>query len=309
VYSDRDGRYHQQLTDEQQRLLGELCAEWKAAALSTEPADRPGAEAGVRLAYRQAGFAPPATMLWVDSPRAGVVLASLLTQGRDWQPSPRPYRDLVPWAEVADRVRVQADRQFGSQVWPDAGAALDDLVTRSGGDRYLEDATDDILVQAGTEWIDELVETAFGRVGLPGPVDDGIGTVDDLYNEIGCELSDWAVHQLDGDAWPAVHKRIAGTGRGQHEGLMLTYALLLREVRPDVAHLLAVDGVAQVSRCAGAWSAFTNVAVISERSSELHLDAQLRLHRTDGPVVRYPDGFEVWDSASPGPGRTPRQLS
>jgi len=59
------------LTPEQAALLPQVAAEWIATGLSTDPADRPAAEAGVREAYCAAGLEPPPFLIWVDSPYAG----------------------------------------------------------------------------------------------------------------------------------------------------------------------------------------------------------------------------------------------
>lgn len=59
------------LTPAQEVILAQVREEWLAHGLSTEPADRPAAEAGVRRAYEIAGLSPPATVVWCDSPMAG----------------------------------------------------------------------------------------------------------------------------------------------------------------------------------------------------------------------------------------------
>lgn len=48
--------------------------DWRAVAFATGAGDRGAAEAGVRLAYRQAGLAEPGSVVWVDSPLAAVRL-------------------------------------------------------------------------------------------------------------------------------------------------------------------------------------------------------------------------------------------
>lgn len=80
-------------TPEQEAQLPGIRDEWLAYGLSTEPANRPEAEAGVRLAYESAGLKAPTTMVWLDSPMAGAVGAAYFTQlfkdnkpvdGEDW---------------------------------------------------------------------------------------------------------------------------------------------------------------------------------------------------------------------------------
>ncbi len=59
-----------ELTPEQEALMDVVRDEWIAYGLSTAPADRAAAEAGVDLAYRAAGLEPPALKVWVGSPWA-----------------------------------------------------------------------------------------------------------------------------------------------------------------------------------------------------------------------------------------------
>jgi hypothetical protein len=54
-------------------------ARWREVAVATGPADRAAAEAGIRLAYRQAGLAEPEHVVWVGSPLLGAAAALLLT--------------------------------------------------------------------------------------------------------------------------------------------------------------------------------------------------------------------------------------
>ena len=69
-----------ELTAEQKATLEKARDEWLAVGLSTEPADRAAAEEGVRLAYQRAGLTPPRMVVWLDSPRAGCIGASMLGQ-------------------------------------------------------------------------------------------------------------------------------------------------------------------------------------------------------------------------------------
>ena len=65
----------EKLTPDQEAALPAVRDEWLAIGLSTEPADRAEAEAGVAEAYRAAGMEPPEIVVWVDSPMAGAIAA------------------------------------------------------------------------------------------------------------------------------------------------------------------------------------------------------------------------------------------
>ena len=68
------------LTVEQEAMLAQVRDEWTAVGLSTEPANRPAAEEGVRQAYRRAGMEPPSVVIWLGSPYAGCVASAMLSQ-------------------------------------------------------------------------------------------------------------------------------------------------------------------------------------------------------------------------------------
>ncbi len=54
--------------------------EWIAVGLCTAPADRPRAEAAVRLIYRQAGLSDGIRCVWTTSPVSGAITANALMQ-------------------------------------------------------------------------------------------------------------------------------------------------------------------------------------------------------------------------------------
>ncbi|MCX4984676.1 DUF6745 domain-containing protein [Streptomyces sp. NBC_00572] len=111
---------------------------WRSVAAATGPADRAAAEAGVRLAYRTAGLAEPARVLWADSPLAAVALVrGLSDQGRS-------VRDEVrtrPWAEERRRLHDALGPAGWAAHWQATGAHLWDL-TRSLADRIRAGVTE-----------------------------------------------------------------------------------------------------------------------------------------------------------------------
>jgi hypothetical protein len=61
----------EKLTAGHMALMDEVREEWIGHGLSTAPADRRAAVAGVHDSYRAAGLAPPQDVVWVDSPLEG----------------------------------------------------------------------------------------------------------------------------------------------------------------------------------------------------------------------------------------------
>ncbi|MFF8837247.1 DUF6745 domain-containing protein [Streptomyces sp. NPDC015130] len=111
---------------------------WRAVAAATGPADRAAAEAGVRLAYRAAGLAEPARVLWADSPLAAVALVRGLAEPG------RSVRDEVrtrPWAEERRRLHDELGPAGWAAHWQATGAGLWDL-TRALAERIRAGVTE-----------------------------------------------------------------------------------------------------------------------------------------------------------------------
>ena len=109
------------LTDAQKAAMTGHVQKWLNIGLSTQPADRPKAEAGIRNAYQAAGLTPPRIYIWLNSPYAGAHGAALLTHHWD------QVRDQVG-AQVGAQVRDQVWAQVGAQVWAQVGAQVGDQV-------------------------------------------------------------------------------------------------------------------------------------------------------------------------------------
>ena len=104
------------LTVEQEAMLAQVRDEWLAVGLSTEPANRPAAEEGVRQAYRRAGMEPPSVVIWLGSPYAGCVASAMLSQGQVWDQVRAQVGDQVS-DQVRAQVRAQVSDQVGDAVW------------------------------------------------------------------------------------------------------------------------------------------------------------------------------------------------
>jgi hypothetical protein len=105
----------QALTAEQTAALGDYRARWAAVRRSIAPADRGTAERAVRLAYRAAGLAPPARIVWCDGPHA---LAGRI--------SPEDGRNVR--FRLVDRLRRRAASRVETRVHRKVLAAIDSAV-------------------------------------------------------------------------------------------------------------------------------------------------------------------------------------
>lgn len=99
----------EKLSAEQEAMLDRVREEWIAVGLSTEPADRQAAEAGVRAAYVRAGMEAPKRLIWVDSPRAGFVVSNRLLGSRAPEDIMRVQNKFLEQvrSQVLDQFRIQ----------------------------------------------------------------------------------------------------------------------------------------------------------------------------------------------------------
>lgn len=116
------------LTTAELALLDEVRAEWIRHGLSTAPADRPSAVAGVRDTYRAAGLPPPRKVVWVDSPLQGVNYFFPLCGGRENDDKVRvkgllhdrihKQYEFTPNPDLQHAVEARVGRQVDSRVTP-----------------------------------------------------------------------------------------------------------------------------------------------------------------------------------------------
>ncbi|WP_445403104.1 DUF6745 domain-containing protein [Streptomyces sp. LE64] len=231
----------------------ERVARWRAAAAATGAADRPSAEAGVRLAYRNAGLAEPARIVWADSPHHAVHLIARGADALGGEPGPcvRDTVRNVPWAAERARLLDALGPLGWSAHWATTGGQLGesaDLLVRRLRQGLIEEAAP--TGPAGRrETAPDAPARRAERVRKEG--------------ELRLLLLDAVLGQHDA-AWLCAFDTEGPLG-----------------------------GIAAVARAAGWWWPYEKVAVVCERPLVLHRDEAGRLDRADGPAVAYPDGFAL----------------
>ncbi|MFH8366981.1 DUF6745 domain-containing protein [Streptomyces sp. NPDC018031] len=263
--------------------------DWRAVAAATGPADRAAAEAGVRLAYRQAGLDEPARVVWAASPLEGTAAALLLTGDGA----------LLP-GDVAARATGLL-RAAGIAPGPEAAgrSVREEVRTRPWAARRERLHTD--LGPVG--WAERWALTAAPLWDVTRALTERVrtGVVEELASDPGEELT--------------VRLALLHAVLGQHDAPWLAAVDGAAEPVPDGA--ADADpaagppaGPAQVARAAGWWWPYERLVIISERPVELHRDEAGRLDRGDGPALAYPDGFALYAwRGMPVPADFLRQLS
>ncbi len=91
----------ERLTPEQEAMLPSFVEYGLRYSLSTEPCDRPKAEAAIRAHYAALGRDEPRLIIWLDSPHQGAIGAAILAGSKF----------------SGDQVGAQVRDQVGAQVW------------------------------------------------------------------------------------------------------------------------------------------------------------------------------------------------
>ena len=147
------------LTEAQQAKFADYREKWLRIGLSTERADRPRAEAGVKLAYELAGLKPPQIIIWLDSPTAGAMGAALLSgtlkvRAQVWDQVRAQVR-----AQVWDQVRAQVGDQVRAQVWAQVRAQVWDQVRA----QVWAQVRDQVWAQVGDQVWAQVYRAVYGQ--------------------------------------------------------------------------------------------------------------------------------------------------
>jgi hypothetical protein len=103
----------------------ETRSRWLAHLFSSEPADRPRADAAVRELYIAAGLEPPRHLLWFDTPFDACWAVALLIEGDRplWQQMLAKAALLESNRQTIDRIRASLVEQMAQSNWPAVVAA------------------------------------------------------------------------------------------------------------------------------------------------------------------------------------------
>ncbi len=247
---------------------GSRSGSWRDVAWRTGAADRPAAEAGIRQAYRGAGLAEPAVVVWFDSPLTATAAAMLLSGSAEAVRSA-----AVPGA---DAVLGEAAAVLAAHGVGEAGPCVREPVRTAPWQAARRRAREESgplgwaghwASTAGELW--EPVRQLTGRIRdavtdrLAGPDEPGVPA---------------------GEARTTVRLALLDALLGQHDAAWLA---ALADRAPALA------GQARVAEAAGWWWPYTDCVLACERPVALHRDEAGRPHRADGPCVAFPDGFAL----------------
>jgi len=245
--------------------LSEYLDHWAAAHVSCEPADRPMAEEGIRLAYAIAGLTPPRRIIWCGGP---LEIANQLAAARAVDAIGRNVK-----AEVYDRMHKRIGT-LAEVFWKEVvlaatqptndqsvGMAVDGCdkcgVVSAAVHRIVRNAAGECLSRARVRARHALLRFR----GLPRLLPRG---------------------NFDEVAIGPHHLASLGVYKYLHD--VLAWRQPTRRLR----------GLWAIAKSAGWMVPHEHVCWISERPSRLRTDSRGRLHCVDGPALRYPDGWSAY---------------
>ncbi|MFG2028063.1 DUF6745 domain-containing protein [Streptomyces sp. NPDC048825] len=262
-----------------------LGADWLKYGLSTLPADRPRAEAAVTGLYRLIGEPPP-EFVWVPSPAAArkVMLdhydsfrpvrldsAAAPVRGSDWPLAAR-------LATLASELRERMDDRIGQRS--------SSLITRIWG-------------MPGTGSVRTMAPEEALAAGIP--VRRVVEAL--VYDALTETLRDSVCAPVRTELLPAAVDSPGLAWYGQHDAAWVAHYDVMARV--GLTTYLGGDqdqlGLwVDLARSTGWWWPGEGMCVMAERPTEIHAESQpngfhgeLRLHRDDGPAVRFADGAAV----------------
>lgn len=274
------------LTAEQEAWLPKFRAEYLAHGLSTEPADRPRAEAAFARAYRRIDR-EPVSVVWVDSPLTASLAIHFLRKQNQFRTN--------PLEGLADSLSGNIRVSIWVSIWAGLGNSLLDNLGESLVDGLVESLVDGL----GNGVRDNLGESLMGNLGeslvvglgsslessLMDSLEDSIrrsvmvSLVDGLLTslkeaELGPEYTHlWGQHDL---YWIALYRFCAEIG--------LQYA-------PEAAD--GLDIMHEIGLSCMWWYPFEGLIVACERPAVVCMDEESRLHSETGPAVSFRDGWQV----------------
>lgn len=309
------------LTPEQAALLPGVVESWRRTGLATARIDPAAARGAVREFYRAAGLREPRAIICLGSPAACLIaraiLASLLRHTRRAFPSFYAsfydrdlHKHLCEDLDEPFSIRVwratwtQLQQQIGEAQWRPLVAQFSDL----DGDqlRSFIRLPDSVAAQALHQLAAPLHELLIRRTFVAlrpesgPPVDRTIDT--QIQDDFRPNIDRSSIDRRD-ERRPGAFLRRASFGAwqgpcltgGGEAWLAALYDFAERiGVQYDTGSKRLWDAYKDCVGNCGWLYAFGSVAFVSDRPSEMHFDAQRRLHHAAGAAVRYGDGWSAY---------------
>ena len=295
---------------DQEALLTEIRARYLSYGLSTEPADRPRAEAAMARAYRRIGR-DPVPVIWVDSPLTASILIHVLEEASSGSSLGESLR-----GSLRRSLREPLRYSLGDSLRESLGQSLRGSLRRS----LLEPLRESLGQSLWGSLLDSLLESP----------DESLG--DSLRESLLESLRKSLRYSLRESLWGSLREPFRESWESLLEPLRLSLWGSLRKSLED-SHIYpqctawtgstdlywvacyqfgvasgvqydaeAADGLDimdEIGQSCGWWYPRDGVCIACERPEVLCTephgeDGRLRLHCGDGPAVRFRDGWSIY---------------
>jgi len=304
------------LTPEQERSLLEFRSRYLAYGLSTDPADRPRAEAAIARAYRRIGR-DPVPVIWVDSPLTASLLLHILTAGASSQPLLRDslrgslegsLRDSLRaslWYSLEFSLRDSLWASLWSSLWSSLSASLWDSLRASLEGSLEGSLRDSLSASLGSSLRSSL------RSSLEGSLRDSLGN--SLWYSLEFSLRDslWASlrasleFSLGSSLGDSLETSTIEPQWAPWWGSMeLSWVAFYRfcaeigvEFNPEDADGLNI--LDEIGQSCGWWYPRDGICVACERPEAIRMEPwgnndRQRPHCEDAPAVQFRDGWRIY---------------
>ena len=274
------------LTPAQVSRFGEFIAKWTAIGLCTDPADRPAAEEGVRLAYEIAGLLPPKKIVWCGSPLSQGLTRAIVFGLRDAEVKcGKEVRDSVS-ASVRASVRDSVSDSVSASVWASVRDSVSDSVWASVRDSVWASVWDSVRASVrDSVW-------ASVRDSVSDSVWDSVRA--SVRDSVSASVRASVRDSVRASVRDSVRDSVWASVRSQHEAGWLSFYDYFKQAAGLDEQTQRLAGLWKVAQSAGWWLPHQNICWISERHNILNRNDRGQLHCEDGPALAYPDGFCIW---------------
>jgi hypothetical protein len=265
------------LTPEQSARMAEFSDKWIKIGLSTEPADRPKAEAAIAIIYKIAGLKAP-RIIWCSSP-----MAMALT-----------------------RFVVQKVDSVGANVWPSVEASVRASVAANVWDSVAASVWDRVGASIGVSVAANVWESVGASIGTSIGARVGVSVRDSVRDSVGPNVWSSVRDGVRDRVWTSVWTSVRDSVRdrvwdsvrdsvyGQHEANWLAFYDFFRTVLGLKKQTEKLEGLVRLATSAGWALPHSSVCWVSERHCVVRQDDQKRIHCEDGPAILYPDGWAIY---------------
>jgi hypothetical protein len=250
--------------------------EWLSHLLSTEAADRSRAESALCDLYAAAGFPPPMYFFWCDSPFRATLAMLLLSSSADLlkRRMVAALERIARERKLLDEVRTQLCRAAAQPEWSA-------LLSVTGGESLLPPF-------GATK--SPYAEVFVSRLRLHKTTLDAVSHFNDQdpLQRAETHLSEVMSGQR---RWGAINPLVNSSFYRHYTFSMMAFDEIAADGKTPPP---AVAAAWRVARAAGCWWPFANAVVLSERPTELHLNADFVPHRGGGAAALFRDGTTLW---------------